>query len=152
MKEIPRAIQDYCCEYTVGAEGTPGETVATSGGFTGAVGDFMTVIIGFVLATALSGCASFTDVQYPSENDKTDNFGEAVKADIVSQAVYQGGYPLTDPDAAAQLEGTAGKATIDRYISSFVTPIPSGNSFSIGMGSGTAPSQQTGGTAPLGGY
>lgn len=113
-----------------------------------------TLITGLALMTALlaSGCVSFTDAEYPSENDKTDNFGEAVKADIVGQVVYQDGYPLTDPDAAAQLGGTAGKATIDRYVSSFVTPIPSGNSFSIGMGSGVAPSQQTGGVAPLGGY
>ncbi|MBI1891477.1 MAG: hypothetical protein HYS18_12575 [Burkholderiales bacterium] len=79
-------------------------------------------------AVWLAGCVST-----PSQTD--EQFGNAVRAAKAVQTINPEASRNTK--APTGLEGTAAKATMDRYEKSFESPPPPVNVFTIGIGSGT---------------
>ncbi len=77
----------------------------------------------------LGGCA-------PREYSMDPSMGIAVHENLSAQIVNPQGIPLTGPQG---LDGAPSKAVMDRYVSSFMTPPPPVNAFSIGIGAGSAP-------------
>ena len=80
--------------------------------------------------TTLAGCA-------PRSYQEEPQFGDAVRENRTVQTVNPKGIPPAGPVA---LDGTSARATVDRYIGTFISPPPPTNAFSIGVGaSGSAP-------------
>ncbi|MDE1943485.1 MAG: hypothetical protein KGI47_10150 [Betaproteobacteria bacterium] len=78
----------------------------------------------------LGGCV-------PRSYQEEPQFGQTVRENRAIQTVNPKGIPPSGPVA---LDGTTAKAAMDRYISTFITPPPPVNVFSIGVGaSGSAP-------------
>ena len=74
----------------------------------------------------LSACA-------PREYNMDSSMGVAVHESLAAQIVNTQAVPSTGPQG---LDGAPSKAVMDRYVSSFMTPPPPVNAFSIGIGSG----------------
>lgn len=74
--------------------------------------------------TMLGGCV-------PRSYQEEPQFGQTVRENRAIQTVNPTGIPPSGPVA---LDGSTGKAAVDRYISTFITPPPPVNVFSIGVG------------------
>ena len=88
---------------------------------------FAATIISFLfLPILLGGCA-------PREYSMDSSMGVALHEGMATQIVNPNGIPPTGPQG---LYGGPAKAVMDRYVSSFLSPPPPVNAFSIGIGSG----------------
>jgi len=88
---------------------------------------FAATITSFLLLPILlGGCA-------PREYSMDPSMGVAVHENLVAQIVNPNGIPPTGPQG---LYGGPAKAVMDRYVSSFLSPPPPVNAFSIGIGTG----------------
>ena len=83
-----------------------------------------------LLPIVLGGCAT-------REYSMDSSMGVALQEGMAAQIVNPNGIPPTGPQG---LYGGPAKAAMDRYISSFLSPPPPVNAFSIGIGSGGAAS------------
>ena len=83
--------------------------------------------------TVLVGCV-------PRSYQEEPQFGETVRENQTIQTVNPKGIAASGP---VTLNGTESRAAVDRYISTFITPPPPVNVFSIGVGGGAGAAPMT---------
>ncbi len=93
------------------------------------------LILSVLLATVAVGCATTTP-------KLDENFGQAVNAAKAQQTLNPDASQNTDP--VAGVDGQAANSAVDRYHRSFERPQTTGNTFTIGVGTGSTGSSGSG--------
>ena len=89
--------------------------------------NFKLILTALLAPVVLASCASAPTPMLDQ------HFGEAVNAAKAAQIINPDASLSTDP--VAGVDGQAANAAVDRYHKSFTQPAPSGNVFTIGIGS-----------------